>query len=70
VTAACHVVSVTDRYGRNIGFIDRSRHFFFRVAPQLYSRGSVSPVPDPLLFRKIWKNRESNPYLWICSQEL
>jgi hypothetical protein len=39
-------------YDRNIGFPDRSRYFFFQVAPQLYSRGSVDPVPDPLLLRK------------------
>jgi hypothetical protein len=35
----CHVVSVTDSYGRNLGFLDRSPYFFFHVAPQLYSRG-------------------------------
>jgi hypothetical protein len=35
----CHVVSLTDPYGRNLGFLDRSRYFFFQVAPQLYSRG-------------------------------
>jgi hypothetical protein len=35
----CNVVNVTDTYGRNLGFLDRSRHFFFQVAPQLYSRG-------------------------------
>jgi CBS-domain-containing membrane protein len=35
----CHVVSVTDPYGRILGFIDRSRYGFFQVAPQLYSRG-------------------------------
>jgi hypothetical protein len=29
-----------------------SRYFFFQVAPQLYSRGRVDPVPDPLLLRK------------------
>jgi hypothetical protein len=38
-------------YGRNLGFLDRSRYFFFQVAPQLYSRGCVNPVPDPLLLR-------------------
>jgi hypothetical protein len=48
----CHVVSVTDPYGRILGFLDRSRYFFFEVAPQLYSRGWVDPVPDPLLLRK------------------
>jgi hypothetical protein len=49
---------------------------FYLVAPQLYSRGWVDPVPDPLLFsfffppQKIWRCRESNPGLRICSQEL
>jgi hypothetical protein len=47
-----HVVSVTNPYGRIIGFLDRSSHFFFQVAPVLYSRGWVDPVPDPLLLRK------------------
>jgi hypothetical protein len=31
-------------------FLDRSRYFFFQVAPQLYSRDWVDPVPDPLLY--------------------
>jgi hypothetical protein len=35
----CHVVSVTDPNGRILGFIDRSRYFFFQVPPQLYSLG-------------------------------
>jgi hypothetical protein len=48
----CHVVSVTDPYGSILVFLDRSRYFFFQVAPQLYSRGSENPVPDPLLLRK------------------
>jgi hypothetical protein len=30
---------VTDPYGRILGFLDRSRYFFYQVAPQLYSRG-------------------------------
>jgi hypothetical protein len=34
----CHVVSVTNPYGRILGFINPSRYFFFQVAPQLYSR--------------------------------
>jgi CBS-domain-containing membrane protein len=34
----CHVVSVADPYGRILGFLDRSRYFFFQVAPHLYSR--------------------------------
>jgi hypothetical protein len=48
----CHIVSVTDPYGRIFGFLDRSRCFFFQVAPQLYSRGWVDPVPNPLVSRK------------------
>jgi hypothetical protein len=46
----CHVVSVTDPYGRILAFLDRNRYFFYQVAPQLYSRGRMDPVPDPLLF--------------------
>jgi CBS-domain-containing membrane protein len=34
-----HVVSMTDPYGRILGFLGRSRYFSFQVAPQLYSRG-------------------------------
>jgi hypothetical protein len=29
------VVSVTDPYGRILGFLDRNRYVFFQVAPQL-----------------------------------
>jgi hypothetical protein len=47
-----HVVSVTDPYGRKLGFLEQSHYFFFQVAPQLYSQGSVDPVPHPLLLRK------------------
>jgi hypothetical protein len=35
----CHVVSVTDPYGRILGFLYRSCYFFFQVDPELYSRG-------------------------------
>jgi hypothetical protein len=48
----CHVVIVTDPYCPILGFLDRNRYFFFHVAPQLYSRGLVDPVSDPLLLRK------------------
>jgi hypothetical protein len=48
----CHVDNVTDLYGRILVFLDQRRYFFFQVAPQLYSRGWVDPVPDPLLLRK------------------
>jgi hypothetical protein len=48
----CHVVRVTDPYGRILDFLDRSRYLFFQAAPQLYSRGWVDPVSDPPLLRK------------------
>jgi hypothetical protein len=35
----CRVVSGTDPHGRILGLLDRSRYFFFQVAPHLYSRG-------------------------------
>jgi hypothetical protein len=50
--SVCQVVSVTDPYDRILGFVDRSRYFLFQVASQLYSRGWVYPVLDPLLLRK------------------
>jgi hypothetical protein len=33
----CHVVSMTNPYGRILDFLDRSRYYFFQVSPQLYS---------------------------------
>jgi hypothetical protein len=35
----CQVVSATDPHGRILGFLGRSRYYFFQVARQLYSRG-------------------------------
>jgi hypothetical protein len=35
----CRVVSAADPHGRILGFLGRSRYYFFQVAPQLYSRG-------------------------------
>jgi hypothetical protein len=46
------MVSVKDPYDRNLGFLGRSRYFFFHVAPHLSPRGRVDPVPDPVLLRK------------------
>jgi hypothetical protein len=45
----CHVVSVTDPNCRILGFLDRSRYFFFQAASQLYSRGWANSIPNPLL---------------------
>jgi hypothetical protein len=49
----CHVVSVTDPYGRNLGLLDRSRYYFFQVAPQLYSRDCVSTVKYSFSFTQV-----------------
>jgi hypothetical protein len=48
----CRVVNTAESYGRNFSLLDQSRYFFFQIAAQLCSRGSVDPVPDPLLLRK------------------
>jgi hypothetical protein len=37
-------------YGRTLGFSGQEPLLFYQVAPQLYSRGWVDPVPDPLFF--------------------
>jgi hypothetical protein len=66
----CPVVRATDPQGRALGFIVRSRYYFFRVASQLYSRVRVDPFPGPLLLRKSGSARNRTRYLWICSQEL
>jgi hypothetical protein len=64
------VVSATNPYGRTLGFLDRSLYFSFQVAPQLYSRGGVDPVPHPLVLRKSGSTGNRTLDLWICSQEL
>jgi hypothetical protein len=64
------VVSVTDPYGRILNFLGRSRYIFLQVAPQLYLRGSVDPVPDPLLLRQSGSAGNRTWDLWIFSQEL
>jgi hypothetical protein len=54
----------------NLGFLDRSRYFFFQVAPHLSSRGWVDPVPDPLLLRKSDSAGNRTRDHWVWSQEL
>jgi hypothetical protein len=51
----------------NLGGLDRSRCFFIHVAPQLSSRRTVDPVPDPLLLRKSGMAGNRTRDLWICS---
>jgi hypothetical protein len=35
----CQVANTTDPQDRILGFLDRNHCYFFKVAPQLYSRG-------------------------------
>jgi hypothetical protein len=65
----CWVVSATDSVV-NLGFLDQSRCYFFQVAPQLFSRGLVDPVPDPLLLNKSGSAGNRTQDLCICSQKL
>jgi hypothetical protein len=51
-----------------LGFLDRSRYSSFQVAPQLYSRGWVDPVPDPLLLRKSGSAGNRTRDLWILAR--
>jgi hypothetical protein len=48
----CCMVSTMNRCDHILSFPDWSHYFFYQVAPQLYSRDWVDPVPDPLLLRK------------------
>jgi hypothetical protein len=57
VDRGCHVVSAVDSHGHIFGFLGQSRYYFFQVGPQLYSRGWVEPIPDPLHLRKSGSTR-------------
>jgi hypothetical protein len=70
VDKGCCVVSAMDPHGHIITFLDQSCYYYFQVAPRLYSRGWVDPVPDPLLLRKSGRPGNRTWDLWICSQEL
>jgi hypothetical protein len=60
----CRVVIATDPYGRILGFLDRSRYFFFQVAPQVCSRGWVGH-PDRICSQELWPQRRSH-VVWQC----
>jgi hypothetical protein len=66
----CYVASATDPHGRILGFLERSRYYFFQVAPQLHSRDWVDPVPYPLFYRKSGTAGNRTRDLCTCSQEL
>jgi hypothetical protein len=61
----CHVVSVTDPYGRSLGFLIEAATILPISSSVVLTRLSV---PDPLLFFLCAGNRTLD--LRICSQEL
>jgi hypothetical protein len=54
----------------NLSFLDRSRYFSFKVAPQLSWRGWVDPVSDALLLRKSGSAENRTRDLCYYSQKL
>jgi hypothetical protein len=54
----------------NRNSLDRSRYFFFQVAPHLSPRGRVYPIPDQMLLRKSGSAGNGTRDLCVCSQEL
>jgi hypothetical protein len=66
----CRVVSATDPKVVNLDFLDPDNYFSIQIGPQLYARGSVDPISDPLLLRQSGNARNRPRDLWICSQEL
>jgi hypothetical protein len=54
----------------NVGSLDRTYYYFFRVATQLSSRGWDNPVPHPLLLRIFGSAENRTRHLWICGHKL
>jgi hypothetical protein len=62
-----HVVSTMDLQGCILASLDRSRYYFFQIAPQLYSRCWVDTIPSCFLWQIIFKQAliwTSNPVSW------
>jgi hypothetical protein len=65
-----YVVSVTDPLLPYSRFSRQEPLLFYQVAPQLYSRGWVDPVPEPLPFFFLVVPGIEHLDLRICTQEL
>jgi hypothetical protein len=65
-----HVVSVTDPYGRILGFLDWSRDFNFQVASSIVLTRLSVPRYRPTTSQKMWWCLKLIPGFWICNQEL
>jgi hypothetical protein len=65
----CHVVSVTDPYSYYL--LSRMDPLLFLPTSSSFGLTRLSELRSrPTTSQKIWYSRESNPDLWICSQEL
>jgi hypothetical protein len=58
------VCEVSANFCRILDFLNWSRYYFFQVATQLYWRGWMDPVPDPLLLRKSGSAENRTQDLW------
>jgi hypothetical protein len=54
----------------NLCFLERSRYILFKIAPNLFSRSWVDPIPDSQLLRNSDIAGIRTRDLWICNQEL
>jgi hypothetical protein len=57
------VVRVADPYGRNLGFLDRSRYFFSPISSSVVLTRLSGPCFGPTTSQKIRQRRESIPDL-------
>jgi hypothetical protein len=64
----CHVVSVTDPYGRILGFLDRSRYFSIKYLLSSTHEAERTPFQTHYFFFVVPGNRTRDHC--ICSQEL
>jgi hypothetical protein len=69
VDRGCHMVSVTGPYGRNM-FSRLELLLFLQSSSSIVLTRLSGPRSRPTTPQEIWQRRESNPDLWICSQEL
>jgi hypothetical protein len=71
------MISVTDHYGHNLGFIDRSHYFFFQVAEwtffqtHYFSENLVAPGIEPGTSGSVARNsrpldhRDGHSFMYI-----
>jgi hypothetical protein len=63
-------VNLRDLHGRILRFLDRSPYFFLPSSSSVALTRLSGPRFRTTTSQKTWQSWESNPDLWICSQEL